>query len=371
MALLVARTASAGAVVEESVGSPPVSSSPAQTPPANLLSDQFTVGAVSGSPATPRSGFLSDRLLGTTGLTSSMGLIYGVAVTRDLGAPAAVGSRFPDRGGTILRLSAGDEWQVSPRWALISSLNGSPSSTTRTSTTLPFQDGAGMPTNLAGDLQVKSSSMGGEISAEFDTLDAWGAELVVTTTGGLTTYWSTQKLLKLQLANDSVVNQATLAQQCQTEGCSADVRSLLGKQSPSVLQGYVDVDVTAIIRRTQLGLSGTAFAYSSDPSQLGSFGVAAFARGPTLGDGVALAPLRWSSQAHITHKLGRARVAGTGEYGQYVEGEGSTVSISAKPAYDLTARVRLWATGTWQRDSLTGLGTADTLVAALGLRWAY
>jgi len=70
-------------------------------------------------------------------------------------------------------------------------------------------------------------------------------------------------------------------------------------------------------------------------------------------------------------KFARFRIGATGEYGRYVDGEGSTVIVSVKPAYDVTARIRLWATGTWQRDDLTGIGTAQTFIGAMGLRWAY
>jgi hypothetical protein len=369
--VLLARSAGAAATDGETVTSPANPSAATQAIPSNLASDQLSVGLAPSSPSIPRTGFISDKLLGSNELSSSLALIYSAAVTRDLGAPPSAGSRFPDRGGTIIRLGAGTEWQASRHWALIPMMSGSPPSTTRTSTAIPFQDATGMPTNLAGDLQVKSSSVGGELSAEFDTLDAWGPELVVTSTGGLLNYWSTQRLLKLQLANDSVVTPAALAQQCQSQGCSPEVHSLLGKQSPSLLQAYLELDVTGIIRRTQLGVSGTAFVYSHDPAQFGFFGVAAFARGPSIGEGVPLAPLRFSVQGHVTQKVGRFRLAATAEAGDYVDSEGSTLSVSAKPSFDVTARARLWATGTWQRDRLSGLGTAEMFVAALGLRWAY
>ena len=120
-----------------------------------------------------------------------------------------------------------------------------------------------------------------------------------------------------------------------------------------------------------MGATGTGFVYSRDPTQLGFFGIAAFARGPSIGDGVALAPLRFSTQGHVAQKIGRLRLAGTGEYGRYVDSEGSTVRMSAKPAYDVTSRVRLWVTGTWQRDDLTTTGPLVTLIAAMGLRWSY
>jgi hypothetical protein len=368
--LLLAGPARADEAADQAVRST-ASLPPSPTLPRNLVSDQFSVGATPGSPSLPRTGFVSDRLSGSNALTESLGVLFGFTVTRDLGAPPSAGSHFSDRGGTIFRFSAGTEWQVTPRWALIPMVSGSPSTTTRTSTTIPFQDPTtGVSMNVAGDLRVRSSSVGGELSAEFDTLDAWVPELVVTSTAGVVNYWSTQKLLTLQLASGPET-QAMLAQQCQSQGCSPEVQSLLTKPATSVLQGYGELDLTGIVRHTELGISGTAFAYSRDPSQLGFFGVAAFARGPSIGDGVAIAPLRFSAQGHALQKFARFRIGATGEYGRYVDGEGSTVIVSVKPAYDVTARIRLWATGTWQRDDLTGIGTAQTFIGAMGLRWAY
>jgi hypothetical protein len=369
--LLAVPSARASGLAEETVGSSRPPSEPSRAAAQGLVSDQFSVGATPGSTSSPRAGFVADRLLGSNDLTSSIGLLYGVAVTRDLGSPPAAGTRFADRGGTIARFSAGTEWQASSHWALIPMISASPPSTIRTSTTIPFQDATGASTNLAGDLQVRSSSLGAELSAELDLLDLWGPELVVTSTAGFVNYWSTQRLLKLQLANDSVVTPAALARQCQSQGCSAEVEALLAKPSPSVLQTYAELDVTMTVRRTEVGATGTGFVYSRDPTQLGFFGIAAFARGPSIGDGVALAPLRFSTQGHVAQKIGRLRLAGTGEYGRYVDSEGSTVRMSAKPAYDVTSRVRLWVTGTWQRDDLTTTGPLVTLIAAMGLRWSY
>ena len=81
-------------------------------------------------------------------------------MTRDLGARASVGSPFPDKGGTILRLWSGVEWQLSRRWALIPVVSGSLPSTTQTSINVPYQDMNGTQTTVAGDLRVKASSIG-------------------------------------------------------------------------------------------------------------------------------------------------------------------------------------------------------------------
>jgi hypothetical protein len=324
-----------------------------------------------GSPASLRSGFFTDRLSGSNHLSSPLDLLYGAAVTRDLGARASAGSPFPDRGGTIVRLWSGLEWQLSRRWALIPVASGSLPSTTQTSINVPYQDATGAPTTVAGDLRIKASSVGGELSAEYDTLDAWPVELVVTLTGGFTNFWISQGLTKLQLANDAIVTTTALKQQCQASTCSQQIQDLLAKPNSSVVQAYGEVDLTGIVRRTDVGVSGTGYGYSQDPGHIGFFGVAGFARGPTSGDGYPAAPLLFQLWGHALQTLGAWRLAGSASFGRYVDGEGSSESLSLKVAYAASPRIRLWATGTLQRDDLTSLGVVDTVVTAVGLRWIY
>src|SRR5579871_146290 len=348
--------------------SDPVAVEVAPPPPAsgaelrNLVSDQFAYGSSMGSPSTPRAGFFSDRLSGSNDLSASLGILYAVTVTRDLGARASAGTPFADRGGTILHLLSGLEWQLSPRWALIPTVNGSLPSTTQTSISVPYQDTSGAETMLAGDLRVKASSVGGELSAELDTLDAAAVELVFTATGGLTNYWITQGLTKLQLADDTIVSSAALQQQCQTSGCSQEVRSLLSKPSTNVIQAYAEADLTAMIGRTDVGATASGYGYSQDPGQLGFFGVAGFARGPSTGDGYPLAPLLFEARGHILEKLGSWRLAGSADYGRYVDGEGWDVTGSLKASYSATRRIRLWLTGTVQHDRVVALGSVNTFV---------
>ena len=296
--------------------------------------------------SSPRTGFLTDRLTGSNDLNPSLGLLYAVTVTRDLGARASAGAPFPERGGTILHLLSGVEWQLSRRWALIPTISGSLPSTTQTSISVPYQDTSGAQTTLAGDLKVKASSVGGELSAEFDTLDAGRVELVFTMTGGLTNYWITQGLAKLQLADDTIVSSAALQQQCQTSGCTQDVRNLLSKPSTNVIQVYAEGDLTALLGRTDVGITGSGYGYSQDPGQLGFFGVAGFARGPSTGDGYPIAPLLFDVRGHVLEKLGAWRLAASGDYGRYVDAEGWNVTGSLKATYSVTKRIRLWATGT-------------------------
>jgi hypothetical protein len=286
-----------------------------------------------------------------------------VTVTRDLGARATAGNPFPERGGTILHLLSGVEWQLSRRWALIPTVSGSLPSTTRTSISVPYQDASGAQTTFAGDLKVKASSVGGELSAELDTLDSGPVEMVFTVTGGLTNYWLTQGLV-----NESA---ATLRQQCQPAGCSQDVQNLLSKPSTNVIQAYAEADITALIGRTDVGVTGSGYGYSQDPGQLGFFGVAGFARGPSTGDGYPLAPLLFDARGHVLEKLGAWRLAASADYGRYVDGEGWTATGSLKTMYSVTKRIRIWVTGTVQHDKIASLGVVNTIVGAVGLRWAY
>jgi hypothetical protein len=358
------------------VESAPEASSRSPSDFRNVVADQFAYGAPMGSPGTLRSGFFTDRLSGSNDLSASLSLLYGAAVTRDLGARASAGSPFPDRGGTIARLWSGAEWQLSRRWALIPVVSGSIPSTTQTSINVPYPDANGTPTAVPGDLRIKASSVGGELSAEYDTLDAGRVEFVLTFTGGFTNFWITQGLTKLQLTSNmdmavTTVTTAALKSQCQASPCSQQIQDLLAKPSASVAQVYGEADVTGIIRHTDVGFSGTGYAYSQDPGQIGFFGVAGFARGPSSGDGYPAAPLLFQVWGHAQQKLGAWRLSGNASYGRYVDAEGSSESVSLKVAYAASSRIRLWATGTLQRDDLTSLGVVDTVVTAIGLRWVY
>jgi hypothetical protein len=337
---------------------------------AGTLADQLTVGKTIGSPASPRTAFISDKATGMNSASDAISVTYDATVTRDSGAPAPVGSPFRDRGGTIFRGGLGLDWQVSSKWAVIVAANGSPPSTTSTSTAIPFQDINGVSTPLAGDLRVRASSLGGELSAEYDTVDSLPIELILSATGGLLSYATSQKLLKLQLANNTTISAAALEKQCQTGACSPELQTALAAASPGVLQAYATLDVTAVVHRTDIGIATTGFGYSSDPTQLGYFGVAAFGRGPTTGDGTAFAPVRLAVRPHLLFRVGHLRLGASGEYDRYVDELGSSFVASAKPAYDLTSTLRVWVTLCLQLDDAQG-APSHTLSGAVGVRWAY
>src|ERR1022692_4386776 len=86
---------------------------------AGTVADQVTVGSTTGSPRSPRNGFLFKRPFGMEGGGNAGNVTYDAAVTSDSGAPAAAGSPFRHRGGTIFRGSLGLDWQISSKWAVL------------------------------------------------------------------------------------------------------------------------------------------------------------------------------------------------------------------------------------------------------------
>lgn len=334
------------------------------------VADQLTVGRTSGASGSPRTGFLADRITGMNVASDAVAITYTASATIDSGAPAPFGSPFKDRGGTIFRASVGLDWQISSRWALTAAANGSPPSTTSTATTIPFQDANGVSAPLAGDLHVRAASVGGELSAEYDSDDALPIELVFAATGGVVDYATTQRIAKLQLADNTVVSASTLQQQCQTTGCSPQLQTALAAESPGVVQGYGLFDAMVVGHRVDAGVAVTGYGYSSDPTQLGYFGVASFGRSPATSDGTPFAPLRLAVRPHVLLKMGRFRLGASGEYDRYVDGLGSSVVVSAKPGYDLTSTVRAWVTLCLQVDEAQG-EVWRTLSGAVGVRWTY
>jgi hypothetical protein len=337
---------------------------------AGTVADQLSVGTTTGAPDVPRRTFVSDRLTGVSSPSDTVDLVYDFTVTRDLGAQAPVGSPFPYRGGTIFRGSAGVIWQLSPKWALIASANGSPPSTTSTATTIPFTDATGAMAPLAGDLSIHAASFGGDLTLEHDTLESLPIELIASATVGVVRYETTQKLSMLQLADDTTVSADSLQAQCDANGCSAELQTALAARSPDVVQGYVTLDATAVIRRTDVTAAATYYGYSKDPTQLGYFGVATLGRGPVLGDGTPFGPVRYSLRPQVMPRLGRLRLGLAAEYDNYVEDLGTSLIGSVKPAFNFTPNLRGWFTLTMQRDEFAG-NTWTTLSGAMGVRWAY
>jgi hypothetical protein len=337
---------------------------------AGTVSDQFSAGAAPTNQEAPRTGFFSDRLIGTNELSENVGITYDATVTHDSGAPA-VGSGFPDRGGTVFRFGLGTDWQFSSHWALLARAVGSLPSVSLTAATVPFDTAAGIATTVDAEVRVHSWSAGGEVGVEYDSLELLKTQLIATLTVGATDYDSTQRLRRLRQVNGTVVTLAQLQQRCRQKGCSAQIRSLLRRDQFAVVQSYGAADLTAAGHWLEGGLAGTVYLYSQDPSDLGFFGVAAFGRGAVMGDATTFAPLRWSARAHTLLRAGRWRVGLTGELDGYVAGLGTSVVETLKPSFDLTRSLRLWLVAALQHDWDEQGYAGTTAWGAIGLRWSY
>ena len=336
---------------------------------AGTISDQFSAGGAPTNQAAPRTGFISDRLIGTNELSENVGITYDATVTHDSGAPA-VGSGFPDRGGTVYRFGLGTDWQLSPHWALLARAVASIPSVALTADSIPFDTVAGVATTVDAEIRVRSWSAGGEIGVEYDSLDLIKPQLIATLTAGATDFDSTQRLRRLRQVNGNVVTVTQLQQRCQQRGCPDQIRSLLRRERFVVVQAYGVADVTAVGRWLEGGIAGTVYAYSRDPSDLGFFGVATFGRGVVMGDATIFAPLRWSTRARSLARIGRWRVGLTGELDGYVTGGWSAV-LTLKPSFDVARAVRLWVAGALQRDWDNQGYAGTTAWGAVGVRWSY
>jgi hypothetical protein len=337
---------------------------------AGTLSDQFSAGAAPTNEAAPRTTFISDRLIGTNELSEKVGLTYDGTLMHDSGAPA-VGTGFPDRGGTVLRFGLGADWQISSHWALLGRGVASLPSTSLTAATIPFETAAGMSTTVDAEVRVHSWSWGGELGVEYDSLELMKLQVIATVTAGATDYDSTQRLRRLRQVNGNVVTLAELQQRCRQRGCSAQIRSLLRRDQFNVVQGYGAADVTLVGRWLDGGVAGTVYAYSQDPGDLGFFGVAAFGRGAVIGDATTFAPLRWSARGHALARAGRWRLGLTGELDGYAAGMGNSTVATLKPSFDLTRALRLWVVAAVQHDWDDKGYSGTTAWGAVGLRLSY
>jgi predicted porin len=102
---------------------------------------------------------------------------------------------------------------------------------------------------------------------------------------------------------------------------------------------------------TDFTLAGDYYHYQQDPAAVGYYSVAFVGRSANFGNGVPIAPLRFSVRPEVLHRFGAFSVKLWVTAGHYVSGTGeSTTGLGAKLQYKFTKKFRLWVTATGQRD---------------------
>ena len=155
-----------------------------------------------------------------------------------------------------------------------------------------------------------------------------------------------------------------------TAGCQ-QATAALGNHPDSLLQARLALGVTeTLYDHTDIGVRGAYSLYNQDPTSAGYFSVATAGRGedPSLGQGVPVAPLKYTVRPSVAHRFGKLGLNLSYEYGHYVGAEGESHAVGFKASYKLSKCWRMWLAGEDRADFDPRGVTRYQLTVALGAR---
>jgi hypothetical protein len=232
----------------------------------------------------------------------------------------------------ILQFILGGTWEPNDHVAIDVDGSISPPSTT----TAPAAASPGLP---AGRYKERTSSLGALVSAEYDTAGESNLESAVDLTAGVTKYSTTQRR-RSGVAGSRVSGPA---------------------QGAALAQWKMALGVTeTLCEDTDLGVTGTYYLYSADPTDSGYYGAAVFGRGATAIDGIPLEPLRYAIRPSVVQRFGDLQVRASFQYGGHVDGAGYGVLGGVKIQYRIMRPLKVWVLG-YHEHEIDGAGVGENI----------
>lgn len=320
---------------------------------AHSVSNELGVGTSQVSPRNPRSGYFYDRVSGVADASESVSLRFDLTLTHDDATKPTQGAAFADTGGNIFAAAFGVDWTPTEHFPLSAELDFSPKSTQSSDTSVGFDVGS-VSSNADALLRATSSALGFVVSGGYDTAGDSDFESEVHTSFSLTHYSTTQIISDIATASGPIDRQQIIAYCTRTlylaPGCR-QIAPALRAEPADLNQFRVGASFTeTFVKDTDLTLGGAYYVYDKDPAQVGYFSIASIGRSVALGNGIAVAPLRFSARSDLAQKLGIFSAGIWYQYGQYVPGDGYGHSAGLKLQCKISKAIKLWTSGTWQRD---------------------
>lgn len=341
---------------------------------AHSISNELGVGSSQANPRNPRTGFIYDRIGGVADASESVSLRFDVTLTHDDATKPTQGASFGDTGGNIFAGAFGVDWSPTEHFPLSAEIDFSPRSTQSSDATVTFDVGS-TSSNADALLKATSSSLGFLVGAGYETAGEGDFESAANSTFSLTHYSTTQLITDVATANGPVDRQQLLAYCTRTRSLGAGCRQLgpaLRAEAADLNQFRLGASFTeTFLQNTDLSVGGAYYLYDKDPSQVGYFSIASVGRSVALGNGIAVAPMHYSARSDLLQRIGIFSAGIWYQYGQYVPGDGYGHSAGLKLQCKLSKAVKLWASGTWQRDFDAQDNGQTSTTVALGGRYAF
>ena len=332
------------------------------------VSDELNVTGTQATPTNPQTGSVSDRIAANFDLSDTWVLNADITLTHQAATPASTAAIFPDSGGTVFDLGLGAEWDATDTWTFTANADLSPSSTTSSNTQLTLDTPTLTSASADAQLRTVASSSGLMLGASWTSAGQSNFESAVDLTLGGNRFKSNQRITAIESRTGQPISAGGVYTYCKriAASTSTDLRTRYAKalcqqilptldpKGKDATLGQLTVGATytaTLYQDTDVGLGLTYFGYSEDPTQVGFFTLATSGRHHVeMGDGVPVAPLRWSMRPEVVHRFGDLTADLWYEHGQYVSGQGRSEMIGLKLAYRFSKTYRAWLSGSGQND---------------------
>lgn len=345
---------------------------------AHSVDESVSVQGAQAIPTNPRTGSISDTLYGDFQLSDAWSLHASLSVMHQNVSTEATLPEAATRGGNVVNVGLGTEWDPSPHWSLGLDLLVSPKSTSSSTTPLPSITSG---TRRLAVLKATSSNASAILSGSWVSApeSSWSTEVDLSLGGS--SFHTTQRLTSLwsRTAQSEWVpiTRTQIQSFCGGETSTATVLckqlSAASQGTPQAVgQAELALGVTETIHQTtDIGLSWTYFAYSRDPTQVGFYTFGMAGRGFAVGQGIPIAPMRWDLHPDVLHQFGPVVAELWLDWSQYLPGLGHGAGLGARVAWNVSDALALFAIGTGRADVAADGTTTHSGGATLGVRYFF
>ena len=335
---------------------------------ANGASEEVSTGASVSAGSMPSLGWIANRIAGAWDATARWQLRVALDATRVM-APEG------EESNTIFNASASADLAIDAHWSASFTAGGSPASTTHSSATVLDETLPGTQGEALAQLAARSAVMSLAASVEYDTAGSGDHETSGSLTLGATHFRSIQEITSIIDPDGQMLTLRDLDEHCAYYPCSSGLRSALSPKSTQLTQLVLGASVLHTLEGTgDLGLSASYYVYDADPTQLGYYALATLGRG-NLGNGVSIAPLRYTVTPTIGDRWGALSGTLAVTYGRYVRDVSYEVTASLRVQYKLKlageARLKLYSQLTGSRAADPDGYTATSMSLALGAKYSW
>jgi hypothetical protein len=335
---------------------------------ANTAAEEISTGASVSAATTPSLGWIANRLAGAWDATSRWQLRIALDATRVM-APEG------EESNTIFNTSATAEVAIDSHWTTSLTAGGSPASTTHSSATILDDTLPGDQGEAVAQLAARSSVMSIGAALEYDTAGSSDHETSGSISVGATHFQSIQAITSIIDPDGQMLTPREVSEHCASRSCSSELRSALSPKDTQLTQLVIGASVLHTFEGTgDLGLSASYYMYDADPTQLGYYSLATLGRG-NLGNGVSIAPLRYTVTPTIGDRWGPLSGTLAVTYGLYVRDVSYEVTTSLRVQYKLkldgAARLKLYSSLTGSRGADPDGNTITSMSLALGAKYSW